>query len=227
MRVLLIEDNRRLADLVGKGLRDAGFAVDAFHSIADAEAVLGSVRYEVMVLDLGLPDGDGLDLLRDVRRRGDSLPILVLTARDGVEDRVGGLNAGADDYLLKPFVMDELLARVRALLRRPGASLGVVLTCGNIRFNTVSREVTLDESLIPMPRRETDMLEQLMRRAGRVVAKRTLEEGLYGFDDDISSNSVEVLMSRLRKKLSIHGSGVVVHTLRGIGYMLAEVERDG
>ncbi|MGE4279266.1 MAG: response regulator [Magnetospirillum sp.] len=221
MRVLLIEDNQRLAELIGKGLRDTGFAVDSFHSIADAEAVLGVVQYDCMILDRGLPDGDGLDLLCDLRRRGDAMPILVLTARDGVEDRVAGLNAGADDYLLKPFVMDELLARLRALLRRPGASLGVVLSCGNVRLDTVTREVGIAGTAIPMPKRETDMLEHLLRRAGRVVSKRTLEEGLYGFDDDVSSNTVEVLMSRLRKKLGAEGSGVVIHTLRGIGYMLA------
>lgn len=224
MRILLVEDNPRLAELVGKGLSDGGFAVDAFATVADAEAALDCVQYEALILDLGLPDGNGLDLLKRARLRGHCLPVLVLTARDGVEDRVRGLNVGADDYLVKPFALEELLARIRALLRRPGASLGVALTCGKVSLDTVSREVVIDGTAIPMPRRETEMLEQLLRRAGRVVPKRALEEGLYSFDNDVSSNTVEVLLSRLRKRLIAAPSGVSIHTLRGVGYMLAETE---
>lgn len=226
MRILLVEDNARLAELVAQGLRAGGFAVDAFDTAGDAEAALDSVAYQVVILDLGLPDGDGLELLRRARARGNGVPVLVLTARDGVEDRVRGLNAGADDYLLKPFAMEELLARIRALLRRPGASLGVTLGCGRVSLDTVTREVSVDGTAVQVPRRETDMLEQLLRRAGRVVPKRALEEGLYGFDDDVSSNTVEVLMSRLRKRLTGAQAGVVIHTLRGVGYMLAEAEAD-
>jgi DNA-binding response OmpR family regulator len=226
MRILLVEDNARLAELVGQGLRDGGFAVDAFSTLADATCALDSVQYQAVILDLGLPDGDGLDLLKRARARGQGVPVLVLTARDGVDDRVRGLNAGADDYVLKPFAMEELLARIRALLRRPGASLGVELACGRVSLDTVSREVTVDGAALPIPRRETDMLEQLLRRAGRVVPKRALEEGLYGFDDDVSSNTVEVLMSRLRKRLTTVPSGVIIHTLRGVGYMLAEAETE-
>ncbi|HTH15334.1 MAG TPA: response regulator transcription factor [Magnetospirillum sp.] len=224
MRILLVEDNPRLAELVGQGLRDGGFAVDSFTTVGDAEAAWDSVQYQAVILDLGLPDGDGLELLKRVRARGQSEPVLILTARDGVEDRVRGLNCGADDYLLKPFAMEELLARVRALLRRPGSSLGVALTCGRVSLDTVSREVAVDGQAVSVPRRETEMLEQLLRRAGRVVPKRALEEGLYGFDDDVSSNTVEVLMSRLRKRLTSVDSGVTIHTLRGVGYMLAEME---
>lgn len=224
MRILLVEDNARLSDLVGQALRTIGFAVDAFATIGDAEAALGAVQYHIAILDLGMPDGDGLDLLKATRRRGHGLPVLVLTARDGIGDRVRGLNAGADDYLLKPFAMEELLARIRALLRRPGASLGVSLSCGRLMLDTVSREVMVGGTAVSVPRRETDMLEQLLRRAGKVVPKRALEEGLYGFDDDVSSNTVEVLMSRLRKRLVSVPSGVVIHTLRGVGYMLAEAD---
>lgn len=224
MRILLVEDNDRLADLVGQGLRAGGFAVDAFTNLGDADAAMATVAYDAVILDLGLPDGDGLDLLKTVRQRGDSLPVLVLTARDGVDDRVRGLNVGADDYVVKPFAMAELLARVRALLRRPGNALGVRLSCGQVTMDTTSREVWVAETVVALPRRETEMLEQLLRRAGRVVPKRSLEEGLYGFDDDVSANTVEVLMSRLRKRLVQTGADVTIHTLRGVGYMLAETE---
>jgi len=224
MRVLLIEDNERLAELVGDGLRPAGFSVDSFGTAADAAAALGTVSYDAAILDLGLPDGDGLTLLKQMRGGGHGLPVLILTARDGVDDRVRGLNAGADDYLLKPFAMEELIARLRALLRRPGQALGITLKCGDLALDTVSREVRVGDAVLAVPRRETDMLEQLLRRAGRVVSKRSLEDGLYAFDDDISSNSVEALISRLRKRLAQSGVPVAVHTLRGIGYMLVETD---
>lgn len=224
MRILLLEDNLRLAELVARGLRAGGFAVNSVATVADAEAALASVQYQALILDLGLPDGDGLELLKDMRRRKDGLPVLVLTARDGVEDRVRGLNAGADDYLLKPFAMEELVARLRALLRRPGSSLGVELACGAISLDTVTREVRVRGETLSVPRRETDMLEHLLRRAGRVVPKQALEEALYGFEDPASANTVEALISRLRKRLTQVPSGVAIHTLRGVGYMLSDVE---
>lgn len=222
MRILLVEDNERLAELVCEGLRAGGFVTDTFDCVADGDAALASVTYDAVILDLGLPDGDGLDLLKAARQRGQTMPVLVLTARDGVEDRVRGLNGGADDYLVKPFAMEELLARIRALLRRPGAALGVQLSCGRMVLDTAAREVRVDGTVVNVPRRELELLEQLLRRAGRVVPKRSLEEGLYGFDDDVSSNTVEVLLSRLRKRLTQSGSGLSIHTLRGVGYMLAE-----
>ena len=224
MRILLVEDNERLLQLVSAGLRGGGFTTDGFSTVADAEEVLATVTYDVVVLDLGLPDGDGLDLLKRLRGRGAPVPVLVLTARDGIDDRVRGLDAGADDYLLKPFAMEELVALVRALLRRPGHALGVVLTCGDIALDTVSRQVTVAAQVVSLSPRETEMLEHLLRRSGRVVAKRALEEGLYGFEDDVSSNIVEAVVSRLRKRLAQAGARAVIHTLRGVGYMLAEVE---
>lgn len=222
MRILLVEDNERLAELVCQGLRSGGFAVDSFATVEDADLALASVSYDAAILDIGLPDGDGLDLLKRARQRGQALPVLLLTARDGVDDRVRGLNGGADDYLVKPFAMEELLARIRALLRRPGAALGVQLSCGRLNMDTSAREVRVGDTVMSIPRRESELLEQLLRRAGRVVPKRALEEGLYGFDDDVSSNTVEVLLSRLRKRLTQGGAGVTIHTLRGVGYMLAE-----
>ncbi|CAA7620643.1 putative transcriptional regulatory protein y4xI [Candidatus Terasakiella magnetica] len=222
MRVLLVEDNERLAEFVAAGLRNAGFVVDTFTTLADSDAAFEAAPYHAVILDLGLPDGDGLHLLKSFRTRGSNCPVLVLTARDGITDRVTGLNAGADDYLLKPFAMEELVARLRAILRRPGAALSVLLSLGNLSFDTIGREVRVGGELVAMPRREVEMLEQLLRRAGKVVPKRSLEEGLYGFDDEVSSNTVEVLVSRLRKRLQQTSAKVTVHTLRGIGYMLVD-----
>ena len=222
MRILLVEDNERLAEFIATGLKSAGFVMDIFGTVADAEAAFDSVPYHAVILDLGLPDGDGLDLLKQLRARGAVCPMMVLTARDGINDRVLGLNAGADDYLLKPFAMEELVARLRAMLRRPGAALSILLSSGALTFDTIGREVRVQGELIPMPRREMEMLEHLLRRAGKVIPKRVLEESLYGFEDDVSSNTVEVLVSRLRKRLQSIGAGITVHTLRGIGYMLAD-----
>jgi two-component system response regulator QseB len=222
MRILLVEDNDRLADFISAGLKSAGFVPDVFGTVADAVAAFESASYQAAILDLGLPDGDGLDIIRAQRAKAAPCPMMVLTARDGVSDRVSGLNAGADDYLLKPFAMEELIARLRAILRRPGAALSVELVLGNLVFDTAGREVRVNGSPVAMPRREMEMLEHLLRRSGRVVSKRSLEEGLYGFDDDVTPNSVEVLVSRLRKRLQQTGARLTVHTLRGIGYMLAD-----
>lgn len=222
MRLLLIEDNLRLSALVCRALENEGFAVDAVGSLGESEAAIETASYDTVILDLGLPDGNGLDLLKTLRQREDMTPVLILTARDGVDDRVMGLNAGADDYLLKPFATEELVARVRALLRRPGGALGVILKAGNISFDTTSREVRVDETLINISRREMGVLEQLMRRPGRVVPKDVLEEKLYGFDEGVSSNSVEVHISRLRKRMTNYDASVTIHTLRGVGYLLAE-----
>lgn len=150
--------------------------------------------------------------------------MLVLTARDGIGDRVSGLDAGADDYVLKPFAMEELKARIRALLRRPGNALDVELSCGRVRLNTATREVRFGDTVLAVPRRETEILEHLLRQAGRVVPKRILEESMYGYDDELSSNSVEAMMSRLRKRLAVAETGVTIHTVRGVGYLLAKTD---
>ncbi|MCR4379029.1 MAG: response regulator transcription factor [Rhodospirillales bacterium] len=222
MRVLLVEDNLRLSTLVRRGLENDGFTVDGVGTISDAEVAIRTAPYDVVILDLGLPDGDGLDLLRDMRAGGSHIPVLVLTARDGVNDRVKGLNAGADDYLLKPFAVEELTARLRALLRRPDGALGLSLTVGNVVFDTSAREVRVDNQLIKISKKEMGVLEQLMRRAGRVVPKDTLESKLYGFDDEVSANSLEANVSRLRKRLASVNASVNIHTLRGVGYLLSD-----
>lgn len=222
MRVLLVEDNLRLSTLVRRGLENEDFTVDGVGTLSDAEAALDTIPYDVVIMDLGLPDGDGLDLLRSLRAGGSHVPVLVLTARDGVDDRVKGLNAGADDYLLKPFAVEELTARLRALLRRPGGALGSSLRVGNVTFDTSSREVRVGQQLVKISKKEMGVLEQLMRRAGRVVPKETLESKLYGFGDEVSPNSLEANVSRLRKRLIQVDASITIHTLRGIGYLLSD-----
>jgi len=224
MRLLLVEDNKRLAETTKEGLEKESFTVDWFDTVGESEAAIETVAYDAIVLDLGLPDGDGMDILKQLRARKSSTPVLILTARDGVEDRVKGLDGGADDYLLKPFAMSELVARIRALLRRPGGALGLTLTAGNVSFDTAAREVRVGETVISVSRREMGVLEQLMRRYGRVVPKDVLEDKLYGFGEEVTSNSVEVHISRLRKRLTKAEADISVHTLRGVGYLLSEDE---
>ncbi len=222
MRLLLIEDETSLLDLIQRNLARAGFTVDAVGTVELARTALSTSRYDALVLDLGLPDEDGLVILQELRARRDTTPVLILTARDEVEDRVTGLNSGADDYLLKPFAMPELVARLKALLRRPSGALGVVLETGNIRFDTAGREVTVGGKPLALTAREMTLLENLLRRSGRVVPKRHLEERVYGFDDDVTPNSLEVLLHRLRRKLASGGFSGEIHTIRGVGYMLAD-----
>jgi len=226
MRILVVEDHNRLAGFIKTGLDKAGFTVDLALTAAEGDAAFMAVDYDAVILDLGLPDADGLTLLKDWRNLGNNTPVLILTARDGVDDRVAGLNAGSDDYMLKPFAMEELVARIRALLRRPGGTLGAVLEVGNLTFDTTAREVQVDTKTLSVSRREMGVLEHLLRRAGRVVPKDVLEDKLYGFDEEVSSNSVEVHISRLRKRLTASAANVSVHTVRGVGYLLS-VDENG
>ena len=224
MRLLFVEDNVDLANYTGKGLRDQGFTVDIVDRGEHALAAVGTTRYDALILDLGLPDLNGMQVLKRVRESNPDVPILILTARDGVEDRVAGLNCGADDYLLKPFELIELVARIKALLRRPGGALGLTLQAGNLNFDTVGREVHVGSRAVLLSRRELDMLEQLLRRKGRVVPKAVLEETIYGFGEEIASNTIEVALHRLRKHLAKANATVQIHTLRGIGYLLQDPE---
>ncbi len=221
MRLLLVDDHERFAAFVKEGLEADGFTVDVVYNAEDGDATVDTVDYDVIVLNLGLPDMDGIDVLKKWREDGHLTPVLILTARDAVEDRVKGLNAGSDDYMLKPFAMEELLVRVRALLRRPGGVLGTVLSEGNIEFDTTAREVRVNEKTTSVSRREMEVLEQLLRRKGRVAPKDVSEDKIYGFDEEVSSNSVEVHVSRLRKRLQGAGANVTVHTIRGVGYLLS------
>jgi len=222
MRLLLIEDNERLSALTSTALAKAGFETDAFTTAGEAELALRSLDYSAVILDLGLPDEDGLALLKRLRASGNSLPILILTARGGVDDRVRGLDAGADDYLAKPFAQEELLARLRVVLRRPGSLLGDALELGAVRLDTVSRQVTLGDRPQFLSPREVAVLEILLRRSGRVVPKKLMEDHLFGFSGDVGSNAVEVYVHRLRKQLVEAGADVAIHTIRGVGYLIAK-----
>jgi DNA-binding response OmpR family regulator len=221
MRLLVIEDEPELSRLLYDALARAGFAVDRAHDLATARDHLRLVQYDVLILDLGLPDGDGLGLLRGLRRAGCAVPVLILTARDAPEDRVAGLDTGADDYLVKPFHMPEVVSRVRALLRRPNAALGVRLELGNLTLDTVSRSMLVGDVPLILSARETALLELLLRRQGDVVSREAIEENLYAFDTTIGSNAMEVLVHRLRRRLQDAGATPLIHTLRGVGYLLA------
>ncbi len=222
MRLLIVEDNLELAGLLAKGLKAAGYEADILSTIDEASTVLRTTFYAALILDLGLPDGDGLALLREIRHRNIPMPVLVLTARGGLQDRVHGLRSGADDYLVKPFALEELIARLEAQLRRPGHLLGGMLRIANLEFDTGNRQASIDGQPQLLSARETAVLELLMRSKGRVVSKKQVEDHIFGHSNDISSNAVEVYVHRLRKQLAEMGAKVQVHTIRGVGYLLAE-----
>ena len=211
--------------LVGAGLAGTAVATGLTQTtpLAIYDLVQSNRMAEANALSL-LPDGDGLAVLTAARRIGKALPILILTARDAVEDRVAGLNAGADDYLIKPFAMSELIARINALLRRPGGVLGIKLEAGNVRLDTVGRELTVAGKPVRLSRRELAILEQMMRRFGRIVPKTVLEEKLYGIDEEPDSNPIPVHVHHLRRQLETANANLAIHTIRGVGYILAETK---
>lgn len=222
MKFLVVEDNPRLSALMSAYLKDAGHAVDEATTAEDARGYLAAAAYDLVILDLGLPDEDGAVLLRELRQRQQAPPILVATARGALNDRVEGLDLGADDYLVKPFHMSELLARCRAILRRPGGRMATELTIANITADTDSRELRIDGEVVPMPPKELDALLLLMRRAGRVVARESLDEVLGDAHRDVSVNATEAIISRLRRRLAAERSAVAIVTVRGVGYLLED-----
>ena len=222
MRLLLVEDNERLSDLIVAGLAKEGFAVDAVTTVADALCALATTHFSLAILDLGLPDGDGLAIVQHLRSSGATMPLLVLTARQSTEDKVKGFKQGADDYLGKPFAFDELVVRVRALLRRPSAYLGSQLKLGAMAFDTMERQIIIEGTRHPLSAREAAILEALLRRSNHVVPKNVLEDQLYGLSADGSANAVEVYVHRLRKQLENLTCGVAIHTVRGVGYLIRE-----
>jgi two-component system OmpR family response regulator len=218
MRILIVEDDPVLADGLTRSLRGASYAVDCIGNGAEADHVLSAQSYDVVILDLNLPGLDGFEVLRRLRRRGSAIPVLVLTARDALEDRVRGLDLGADDYLTKPFDLPELEARVRALIRRGQSGGTSLLTHGSLVLDTAGRRATLSGEPLDLSARELGVLEVLMMRSGRVVNKEQLAEQLYGWDEEVGPNAIEVYVHRLRKKLE--PAGVAIRTIRGLGYLL-------
>jgi two-component system response regulator QseB len=218
MRILLVEDDRMIAEGVRKALRGEGFAVDWVEDGDAALSAAGSQPYDLVLLDLGLPKRDGLDVLRTLRSRGHALPVLIVTARDAVADRVKGLDAGADDYLVKPFDLDELGARMRALIRRQSGRSDSTIRHGNLTLDPASHQVTLDGAPVALSAREFALLEALLARPGAVLSKSQLEEKMYGWGEEIGSNTVEVYIHALRKKLGAE----LIRNVRGLGYMIAK-----
>lgn len=221
MKILLIEDHAALRELVAGHLASRGFAVDEAASADEARAALSVTSYDAMVLDLGLPDTDGIALLEEARgKAGGSMPVIIVTARDALDDRVRGLNTGADDYIVKPFDLIELEARLRAVLRRPGGRADMTLRCGQLNLNTVSREASVGSAVLDLTRREAALLEELLRARGRIVVKDALEERIYALADEVTSNALEAVVSRLRRKLAAAKADVRLDARRGIGYRL-------
>jgi two-component system, OmpR family, response regulator len=221
MRILIAEDDPVLADGLTRSLHQADYAVDCVATGDQADHVLLAQNYDLLILDLGLPRLDGFEVLRRLRHRGSKVPVLVLTARDGLEDRVRGLDLGADDYLTKPFDLPELEARVRALIRRGQSGGASILSHGALQLDTAGRRATLNGASLDLSARELGVLEVLMHRSGRVVNKEQLAEQLYGWDEEVGANAIEVYVHRLRRKLE--PAGVVIRTIRGLGYLLEKV----
>ena len=216
MRVLLVEDDPLLGDGVQAGLQDMGHTVDWVRDGVAAEEALAAGAFDLLVLDLGLPRQDGLTVLRKLRRGGSALPVLVLTARDTVADRVTGLDAGADDYLVKPFDLEELGARLRAIARRHSGRASPEVRYGVLVFDPAGRTVALDGQPIELTARELAVLEALLVNLGRVMSRERLEEALYGWDEGVESNAIEVHVHHLRRKLGKD----LIRTVRGVGYLI-------
>lgn len=218
MRVILIEDNHSLARGIENSLKDQGHAVDCLDDGADADTFLATQRGDVAIIDINLPRLSGLQIIRRMRARGDTTPVLVLTARGKTSERVEGLDAGADDYLVKPFEMEELVARLRALSRRRPQVAPLREAIGRLVYDREQRLVSLDDRNLDLPRRELALFELLLEQRGRLIEKDRIADALYGTGAAVESNAVELLVSRLRRK--IDGSGVTIRTARGLGYML-------
>ena len=216
---MLAEDDEILSDGISKALKQSGYVVDHVASGADADHALETGRFDLLILDLGLPQLDGLEVLKRLRARKQLMPVLILTARDRLEDRVTGLDYGADDYLTKPFDLPELEARVRAMLRR-GQTQSVEVEYGPLRFDTVSRKVTADGELIELSAKELALMEVFILKGGNVISKEQLIEHTYRWDEEVSHNAIEVTIHRLRKKIEPHK--VNIRSIRGLGYFLEE-----
>lgn len=218
MRVMLVEDDAMIGEAIGHALKDASYAVDWVRDGATALTAIGTQSYGIVLLDLGLPKKDGIEVLRFIRARDNPVPVLIITARDALQDRIGGLDAGADDYVLKPFEMGELLARMRAMVRRKGGSSSPMLTNGALSLDPVTHEVMQAGVSVHLSAREFSLLQALLVRPGAILSRSELEDRLYGWGDEVESNAVEFLIHSLRKKL---GSSAIKN-VRGVGWMVSK-----
>lgn len=223
MRLLLVEDTERLSQLLTEAIHTAGWSIDPVKTVEEAKEAVRSVPYDLLIVDLGLPDGDGIELIKHIRQNKFQQPILIITARGSIDDKILGLDAGADDYLVKPFNHSEFLARCRAVLRRPRSTSNPTLIAGKISYDPAQGMAHCSNENLDLAPRERAVLEVLMRDTGRVVAKRKLEHALSEFGDEMSSNAVEVAVSRLRKKLEKFPTETSLETIRGVGYLLREI----
>jgi DNA-binding response OmpR family regulator len=222
MRILLVEDNPRLAELIAEGLTSAGFVTDVAGTLSDAEAHIRDFDFDLIILDIGLPDGCGRGLLRSVRRQGRCTPVLVATAITDTLHRIATLDEGADDYVAKPFDMNELIARVRAILRRPRQMAQTTLTLANLTLDLERQIVEVDDLNVVFSRRELNALAILLRSGGALVSRHRFEQALYALDEEVTPNALEAVVSRLRKRLDQTGARVSITAMRGIGYILSE-----
>lgn len=223
MRLLLVEDDELLGDAVRTGLTQFGYIVDWLKDGDSAKAALRVENFELIILDLGLPKLSGLALLQHIRQEGNKTPVIILTARESVEDRVKGLDSGADDYLIKPFDLNELSARIRALVRRSQGRADTTIQYRNIMLDPASHTVYVDNELVNVPRREFALLQKLLENPGQVLSREQLMQSIYGWEEDVDSNTLEVHIHNLRKKLNT----TCIRTIRGIGYMVEKGEQTG
>ncbi|MBS0960458.1 response regulator transcription factor [Acetobacter thailandicus] len=219
MKILIIEDEKALGSAIRDRVRQAGHTVDWFTNLSDARAALKVSSYDFLLLDLGLPDGNGLELVREIRRQRSLLAILITTARDQISDRISGLSEGADDYIVKPYDLDELVARIDAVSRRYTALPDNIVTCGNIIIDLSRRQLIQNKNTIDLSAREWAVIELLARRPGALCSREQIEDALYSLSDDVESNAIEVFISRIRKKTSPD----LITTVRGRGYRLAGI----
>ncbi|AWZ20926.1 two-component response regulator [Roseovarius sp. TM1035] len=222
MRILLVEDEPRLAESLRKVLERERFIVDHASGVESAREASKLGTFDLVLLDRSLPDGEGLSLLPSLRADNPGIHVIVLSARNGVNDRVAGLDGGADDYLTKPFSIDEMLARIRAVFRRPAKLAHATIRAGSLVFDLAYEEVEVDGARIDLPRRELRVLAALIKRRGRTVQREALENAVFGFDDEIQSNTLDSHISRLRRRLTTAGARIEIHAIRGVGYLLRE-----
>ena len=224
MRILVVEDNVELAQWLQRNLRQQQYAVDWLDNGADADFALRSEKYDLVILDLALPRMNGREVLQRLRARQNATPVLVLTANNSIQSRVSELDEGADDYMAKPFEVEELEARIRMLLRRASGQPSPVVLCGDLSYNTNTREFRIDQQVLPLTPRERAVLEVLVRKAGATVNKQALAQSLFTLDEDVSTDAIEIYVHRLRKKLEPSSARII--TLRGLGYLLRPVADD-